>query len=245
MEDNITSYYPISLCHNCIPAHYLEVFGLRTQSLPFDWLLSPSYLSIDYAVELIDTNFKYFLSNLEYNHEGIVVSGCFPNVKFWHHDLLRNSSNYGDRLENSEANQILAFERRAKRFMNLISSKNVFFINVFQNRHARLYKEATFFWNSVDRLTQLLERKKVTFQLMIVIYDDADFDLDETVKPRCLHHNVYIRKFVRNTRINPYFGCENEFRKILQEFFPLVMQKNKIHQQTSQFFKAEKFVKIV
>ncbi|MEH2279477.1 MAG: DUF1796 family putative cysteine peptidase [Nostoc sp.] len=145
MEDNITSYYPISLGHSCIPAYHLGLFGLRTQSLPFDWLLSPSYLSIDYAVELIDTNFKYFLSNLEYNHKGIVVSRYFPDVKFPHHDLLKNSGNYHDRLESNEANQILAFERRTKRFINLISSKNVFFINVFQNRHARLKKEATFF----------------------------------------------------------------------------------------------------
>ncbi|MEH2279478.1 MAG: hypothetical protein V7K40_33030 [Nostoc sp.] len=80
---------------------------------------------------------------------------------------------------------------------------------------------------------------------MIVIYDDADFDLDETVKPKCLYNNVHIRKFVRNTSINPYFGCEKEFGKILQEFFPLVVQKNKIHQETSQFFKTEKFVKIL
>ncbi len=221
MEDNTTSYYPISLGHNCIPAHYLGFFGLRAQSLPFDWLLSPSHLSIDYAIELIDTNFKYFLSNLQYDHQGIVFSGKYPDVKFWHHDLLKNESNIGNHLENSEANQILAFERRTKRFIDIISSKNVFFINVFQNRQGRLKDEVTFFWNSVDRFTQLLKRRKITFQLLIVIYDDVDFDLDETVKPKCLDNNIHIRKFVRNTSINPYFGCEKTFGKILEEFFLL------------------------
>ncbi len=211
-------YYPISLGHNCIPAHYLWKLGLRTMSLPFDWLKSPSHMAIDYAVELIDTNFKYFLSDLQYDHQGIVFSGKYPELKFWHHDLLKNKFNKDKEVVSTELNLILAFERRANLFMKLISSKNVFFINVSENLQAGLNKEATFFWGSVDRFTQLLEKRKVTFQLLIVIYDDVDFELDETVKPVCLHNNVHIRKFIRDTSIDPYFGCEKTFRKLLQEF---------------------------
>ena len=220
VEDNTTSYYPIPLGHNCMPAHHIGMLGLRAQSLPLDWLLSPSHLAIDYAVELIDTDFKYFLFDLQYDNQGMVVSGKYPEVKFWHHDLLKNRSNIGDDLETGEPEQILAFERRARRFIDIISSKNAFFINVFRNRQTRLKKETFFFWNSIDRFTQLLERRKATFQLLIVIYDDVDFDLDETIQPKYLHNNVHIRKFIRNISINPYFGCEKAFGKILQEFFP-------------------------
>ena len=119
------SYYPIPLGHNCIPAYHLSRLGLRTESLPFDWLLSPSHLTINYAVELINTNFKYFLCDLQYDHQGVVVSGKYPEVKFWHHDLLKNRIHMSKGWESSESNLILAFERRTERFINLISSKNV------------------------------------------------------------------------------------------------------------------------
>jgi len=221
MEENTTSYYPISLGHNCIPAYYLGVLGLREQSLPFDWLLSPSHLAIDYVVELINTDFKYFLADLQYDQQGKVFSGKYPEVKFWHHDLLKNGSGIGVDWESNESDQILAFERRVKRFIRLISSKNIFFINTFKVQQAGLKQEITFFWDSVARLIKLLERRKVMFQLLVILYDNEDFCLDAMIKAAYLHNNIHVRKFVRDTNINPYFGCEKAFRKILREFFIL------------------------
>ena len=218
MKDN--QFYPISLGHNCIPAHHLSVLGLRKQSLPFDWLLSPSYLAIDYATELINTNFKDFLTDLKYNEQNIVISGKYPEVKFWHHDLLKKKSN----LEQCEDNYILTFQRRAKRFLEIITHENIFFINVFQNRHANLKKEAKFFWGSVDNFAQVLRQKNVKFQLLIIIYDNIDFDFDKIVKPINLPANVHLRQFIRDTNINQYFGCEKAFGKIIQEFFPYINQ---------------------
>lgn len=219
-------YYPISLGHNCMPAHHLSMLGLRTQSLPFDWLYTPSHLAIEYVSELIETRFQYFLDDLEYNEQNFVISRKYPQSQFIHHDFLENINSSEDTLESTLGNQTLAFRRRADRFLDLITHQSILFVNTFSYSRATIERDATFFWDSVERFVCLLNDRGVDAKLLVIVYDNTDFELNQTFMPVYLPDNTYIRKFTRDTSIHPVFGCKKAFGKVLQEFLPTLNLQN-------------------
>lgn len=79
----------ISLGCNCHPAWWLRKLKLRTQSLPFDWLLSKPHVGLDYALQVHANGFAGWLDDLAVNPRGHPVAARYPAVElFHHHDLV-------------------------------------------------------------------------------------------------------------------------------------------------------------
>src|ERR1700744_5709286 len=81
----------ISLGCDCQPAYLLDTLHLRKRSLPFDWLRTDPIQGLKYASANFKNNFEDFLSDLEINGHGHVVSKKFPFSEFFHDkDLISN-----------------------------------------------------------------------------------------------------------------------------------------------------------
>lgn len=113
----------ISLGFNCFIAQALVELNIRQESLPFDWLLTSYEYGLHYITDMINTNFSHFTSNLAYNKNHKVCAERYPKSEFYHHDLIANEI-YKNKLEEKQnnTNLIETFNRRAKRFMDIIHS---------------------------------------------------------------------------------------------------------------------------
>ncbi len=56
--DHFDTYLPVGC--DCHPAHYLKVFGLRTESYPLDWMI----FGADALIHLFQTDFSDFFSSV-------------------------------------------------------------------------------------------------------------------------------------------------------------------------------------
>lgn len=103
--------------------------------------------------------------------------------------------------------------------MQMITNDACLFINFTPHKMLHVAERVQIFEDSVVRLMQLLaQRTRRSFRLLIVIYDTVDFDIAPVTQRLSLPNNVYIRKFVVDTDVNPFFGCSEDFRGILREF---------------------------
>ena len=211
------SRVPISIGHNCLPAAHLQALGLRRESYPFDWLLTPTHLSIPYVHDLIASDFADFITDLRYNDQGHVMAARYPDTLFLHHDLIANRCKVTTRFEPAPEDLRQVFARRAARFMAVLSQQPVLLIHAFDHCRADC---AADYVESVRRLLGLLERRAVDYRLAVVLYDDrpfepgTDFAPLETLKP------VFLTRFVRDRQVNPYFGATETFAACMQPMLP-------------------------
>jgi hypothetical protein len=208
------TYIPIGV--NCHPAMNLNMLNLRKMSLPFDWLLINSLNIFEYINDLIRTDFINFTKKLEYNHRNKVISQYYPYTEFFHHDLIKNTSDKPE-MNNSNINNNLidTMNRRGKRFMDIITDEklDVIFLNtmmydVFKNLdHDKLYNDMYQFENNC----------KIKCKFTILVYmmnDNNDFEMNIPPKYNYLKHFIF-KKYVRNTKVSKYYGKLSDFRKIL------------------------------
>ena len=129
----------ISLGPDCEIAGLLHDLKLRTQSLPFDFLLTNPLLGIKYVTDLINNEFSDSLDDLKYNKQNKVYSINYPNSLFYHHDLINNKQKLVKSLKIDHLNMdeplIDKFKRRGERFMNIINNKDNFNIFFYCIRH--------------------------------------------------------------------------------------------------------------
>ena len=95
----------IPLGCDCHPAYTLQSLNIRKQSLPFDWLNTNPVKGLAYVIDNIEKGFKGFLSELERNEEGHIISTEYPFAEFMHEKKL---------IENQADRQ--KFKRRIERF---------------------------------------------------------------------------------------------------------------------------------
>lgn len=112
----------ISLGCNCHPAWWLRKLKLRTQSMPFDWLLSKPHVGLDYAVNMYLNGFDGWLDGLSVNSRGHPVAARYPAVElFHHHDLVDHDA---DRRA-AECNRLV---QRAHAFRVAVDAGHVDFL---------------------------------------------------------------------------------------------------------------------
>jgi len=112
----------VSLGCDCHPAWWLRKLGLRTQSLPFDWLLSKPHLGLDYAVSVFENGFADCYEDLSTNARGHPVSAHYPRTElFHHHDLVAADATV-------RAAEKAKLVQRARQFRDLLSHTQVDFL---------------------------------------------------------------------------------------------------------------------
>lgn len=120
-----TVYIPLG--NDCSIAYQLDKLGLRNCALPFDWILTPSILSV---IKCLDENFSKFFDNLK------VKNQCNFSLldEHWTENetrTIRVVNNYGfhflhdfEKLEDLPEVKEKYF-RRIERFNNLLSNKSI------------------------------------------------------------------------------------------------------------------------
>jgi hypothetical protein len=78
----------VSLGCRCHPAWWMRKLNIRVLSLPFDWLLSPPHVGLDYALQLHTNGFDGWLDGLAPSALGHPVAARYPQVELFHHDAL-------------------------------------------------------------------------------------------------------------------------------------------------------------
>jgi len=210
-------YIPIGI--NCHPAMNLNMLKLRTMSLPFDWLLINSLNIFEYINNLINTDFINFTKDLVYNHRNKVISKHYPYSEFFHHDLIKNKTDKPDKNDRND-NLVDTMNRRAKRFMNLITDEkiDILFLNTIMYNnfqildHDKLYNDMYQFENN----------KNIKCKFKILVYlmnDNTDFELNIPPKYNNLNNFIF-RKYIRNTSISKHYGKPEDFNKLLNSCLP-------------------------
>lgn len=210
-NDTYVSYVSyVSLGTDCHPAGNFLNLGLRNTALPFDWLYTTNN-NLNYVNEMIKTNFANFMTDLKYNHRGKVVSGFYPETEFFHHDLLLNT-HYIDN-----------FNKRTKRFMDLINNKDnecIFFFRYRlecyndENNARKLYDTVLEFINLMQ------EPNRCKYKLIIyVLNNDNDYELKHySFFDELLSQNGQIKivKYVRNRSVDEIYGDKDDFLKMIK-----------------------------
>ena len=193
--------------------------------MPFDWMILDTKFALSAVAELIETDFKYFLSDLRYNADGHVIPQKHPYVKFVHHDPIKNITTSSDisQLQNAQLikreNLTEIFTRRANRFLNLIDNESCFFIHTIPRKMLYNDERARGFEQSAARFVQFMEqRTQQAFQLLVVVYNTNDFDIEQATQKLSLPSSIHLRPFVIDANVNPYFGCSKTFGDLLAEF---------------------------
>lgn len=189
----------ISLGPTCHAAANLKYLNYRTTSLPFDWLLCKEHFGIKYVNENINNNFSLFLKNLDEKNDK-AYSKNYPEVLFYHHNLIKNPSYIKD------------FERRAKRFIDLISEPTNEINFLYCLTHGKKNKFLEFLQSIKDFESN--DKIKAKFNLTIyVMNDDHNFTMEEYPK----FNKTRFLKYIRNTKSNKLFGNKNDFKKLLDK----------------------------
>ena len=189
----------ISLGPDCLIAGLLNDLMIRTQSLPFDFLLTKPLLGIKYVIDLINNDFSYYLNDLKYNKQNKVYSTNYPNTLFYHNDLINNKQKLVKSLKIDHLNMneplIDKFKRRDERFMNIINEQdnfNIFFYcigyNIITNN----------FYQDLDNFIDVMNKKSNNQYLFIILL--TDLSTDDDIKIDYNNENVSFYSFPNKDR---------------------------------------------
>lgn len=211
----------ISLGPNCHPAGNLNYLNLRKQSLPFDWLLCSDVRIFEYINDLINTFFSNFTTNLIYNHRKKVISKNYDYVEFFHHDLLKNvSDRTEDKVEENKEPLIEVMNKRAKRFMDIISNETNEVVFLCMLHHTKLIKDKKIndrklYEDMINFDTNL--NIKCNFKVLVYLYNDnEDYNLILPDEFDNLNNFIF-DKYIRNQTVNRIYGDVKDFKQLLEK----------------------------
>lgn len=159
-------YKVISFGHRCTSASFLQLLNLKTESYPFDWLVS----KLDVVKDCIETNFVHFLNVNNYittqsetvniiDNETIFYCNEIVNVNMYYQTDLDNRQTFNYKLALNHHNMNSDYEyyqRCINRLNDLFESDiqkyyihfcNILGINDFENKKDTILEE---FYNFND-----------------------------------------------------------------------------------------------
>ena len=208
----------ISIGHFCHPAANLKMLGLREYSFPFDWLYMHNECAFWYVNHLIETDFIHFTEKPVYDIKQRVVSSYYPDVEFYHQDLITNMV-LPDQHKyprtgpfNYHENLVDTMMRRAARFMKFITNKeeNIVFICTIQYnafiKNTKIY----------DEMLHFSKNKKIQckYKVLVLLYENVDFEYRLPDKYLQLDNFIF-QKYVRDCSKHPTYGNPEDFHQIL------------------------------
>jgi len=200
-----TKYY-IPIGRNCLTSGNLKMFRYRTISLPFDWILmKPSLKGINTVNNLISNNFNAFTENLSYNENNKCFSKNYPNLLFYHHDLIKDDC------------LIHKFNDRSQKFMKIISDSNNicnFIYNISKSNYENV-SEMKEFLNDIQTFLKIM-KDKCQFKLIIIVDTDIDFDFQiHDFITKLNLKNVFFTKFFIDRNVHKMYGDHIKFMETL------------------------------
>jgi hypothetical protein len=148
---------------------------------------------MDYVNKNIKTSFKYFLSNLNKNDRGYVISSNYPGSEFFH---------YPDLIDNEKTKS--TFYRRYRRFLDFFNNRKCFFLFNVTSAGLENSNDVSLFLDSVNEFHKLT---KVNHSLLIYIRHDESFQENEIY---CESVEKKLRK-LKKTSVVRYIRHKNDY----------------------------------
>lgn len=202
-------YYSIGC--DCHPCHVLTELKLRHMAGPFDHIYTSSLYSLKYFLELVDTSFTNFLSNLKVNNNNRIISQHYPHTEFIHDKDLR---------KNPET--VKKYQRRIQRFMEDYTTNKCLLLYCINHSTIQTEEQVNEVISYIETLLNTNYFKENEHILYIYLrYDENiteinNFFIDKLQKIE--NKNLIFQKYQRN--INKY-GIWGDKTKYNEEFMPL------------------------
>jgi len=205
----------VSLGPNCHAAGNLKHLHYRNFSLPFDWMLTEEEYGIQYVNNNINNDFSLFTKDLA-KRRGKTYSKNYPESLFFHHNLLKNPEYIKD------------FERRGKRFMDLISNPDNDITFLFFYAY-KIYQNPEIFKIFYESIKNFENNPKIKANFKLLVYvanNDDDFKLELYPEINNLKKTVFL-KYIRDTKVNRIYGNRKDFQNLLDQMkSPNILKKD-------------------
>lgn len=162
----------ISLGDHCVISLYMKKFGLKSQSYPFDWIIS----NMDIVIDILENKFVTFIDN------PVVYEEKLPTKKIFYHHSIDKDKDY--------------FKRCVCRFQNLIDKNCTFYMSISHtggdkitqlNKNHRKYSHDDYL-----KLYRLLENYCKNCKLVIInIYNGTKNLTVEQIDINIYIYNIY------------------------------------------------------
>ncbi len=184
---------------NCYTSGNLRMLELRTESLPFDWILLPQLTGPDIITHCIKTDFEDFFADLEY--DGIRYTMSKIGVGFSHHDP-------------NALKTIQAFLRRMERFNEIIasSSPKTYIYGWIDAEHYHNPDSLNTFVESMKSFEECIKHQPDS-KILVYVRDLVDFDFIE--QEHILEKTIF-KKHIKYSEVDTVYGCQKEFLEFLQ-----------------------------
>ncbi|MGZ4097847.1 MAG: DUF1796 family putative cysteine peptidase [Bacteroidia bacterium] len=153
----------ISLGCNCHPAHTLDSMRFRTQSMPFDWLLTDGVMGVEYVCDNIKNEFKYYTRDLKKDENNNVYASRYKYSVFFQHANAHTDNKVVEILN-----------KRAARFLNVFKTKPCVFLYCAPAASFTSNESAQKLKASVDELMTIIKPED-----RLLVYITCDESLDE------------------------------------------------------------------
>ena len=205
----MTKYYSIG--SDCHPCHVLTELKLRHMAGPFDHLYTGSVCSLEYFLELVDTSFTNFLSNLKVNNNNRIVSEYYPHTEFVHDKDLR---------KNPET--VKKYQRRIQRFMEDYTTHKCLLLYCIEHssiENEEKSKELIGYIETLLNTKYFIDNEHILY--IYLRYDENinkinNFFINELQKIQ--NKNLIFQKYQRNIK---EYGIWGDTTKYNQDFMPL------------------------
>ena len=205
----MTKYYSIG--SDCHPCHVLTELKLRHMAGPFDHLYTGSICSLEYFLNLVDTSFINFLSNLKVNNNNRIVSQHYPYTEFVHDKDLR---------KNPET--IKKYQRRIERFIKDYTTHKCLLLYCIHGSSIQTEKQTNKLIGYIETLlnTQYFTDNEHILYIYLR-YDENiteinNFFINELQKIQ--NKNLIFQKYQRNIK---KYGIWGDTTKYCEDFMPL------------------------
>ena len=203
-------FYPniiISLGSDCHPAYVLNKLGIRRQSLPFDWLNTEDIEGINFVVDNLINDFKYFLSELELNERGYLISKKYRFTEFMHEKGL-----------NQNADSKAKFIRRIERFKNLVKNQKCDFLYNITSLSCKSEEDVKYFVNSVQKFINEIKNDD---KLHIYIRFEDSYNENSEICRKLQSElekldKIYVSNYIRDTKNFGIWGDQNKYYYLLK-----------------------------
>ncbi len=192
-------------------AYHLDKLGLRKEAYPFDWLNTPSCHIFTNLTALIKNNFADFMTNLKHNENNDTISENYPGTVFVHHDLVTDLQNEGKKFA--------AMERRVDRFQKRLHEEKVLLVCAFELIYCDIDETRLHYWRTIRDFKAECKKQGIDAEILLIVYADSEFTLEEFFEESVTGTGVHLRKFVRDKSVDEFYGSNDEFKKIMEEFY--------------------------
>jgi hypothetical protein len=193
---------------DCHPAYMLSKLELRKESLPFDWLDTKPHLALNFAFETIQSEFHFFLSDLDKNEQGKVFSQKHPEALFYHFDDLIENQDFQKKIK-----------ERTQRFLKLYKNKACYFLHTVTSQAIKEESDLQFVIQSIDNFSSIL---KPNDELLIYLRFDESLNenryhaqlLEKAIQS---YPQVKMISYVRQKEEFGIWGDETYYKKLVND----------------------------